>query len=234
MSENKLPQYVQEHFVAAFRAAQETRVEDPFCFAKIKDAWHPDIAEKMLELMPTKLFTPFKYPDESRLPDGTWTRRRIELNKKGVRNIYRKHSDEAGNLWSSIFNFLQSRMYQKCVYNLIGHRIESGATTSRSFDDFSPIIISQILEDSAGYQIKPHTDSESKRVTNQYYITDRTEETGSTLFYNSKGGEAWKKIDEAKFEPGGGYIFARSKKSFHGVAPYKGELPRYSLIVRCY
>jgi hypothetical protein len=219
-----------EKFKDSFKSAKSERRVDPFTYAMLKDVWVDSFYSQMIDWIPHKLFSPFKYPPESMTEDGRWTRGRIMLDKKSLRRMRKSYGEDVERFWTDVLVFLCSTDYLHSVYDLVGNGLEKRVSKK----DFNPKIVAQILRDETGYAIKPHPDSEQKRVTNQFYLTRDDRKSGGTSFYRARGGAYFKKIEEARFSQNTGYIFARTEKSFHGVEEYTGKEHRYSLIVRCY
>lgn len=161
-----------------------------------------DYYAQLLAHWPTRDWRELNYPDQ-RKPDGHFRRQQLMLTQ----------TDQCQELRYA----MESPMLQYAIFEKLGVDTETVAWPQ-------PILV----DDEAGYWIRPHPDVRTKIVTLQVYLPedDSTIEMGTDLM-----GPTIKTLD---FTPNDGYVFHPTSQTMHQVPKGRCEHRRRSLQVIWY
>ncbi len=193
----------------------------------IEDIFPSLIYSEIIARLPTdNLYNFIDHPDAV-LPDGTKTRKLLDLTDE---TISRFNKDDQ-NFWKILKDFLISTELQNIILKKFHEKI-----TDRFGNNWPEMVTVPILyRDFPGYQIGIHTDAPYKIATMQFYFPrDRSQIHLGTSFHE-KQQDQFRLIKTNPFKPNSAYAFARTETSWHSVKQIaKHEAIRDSLALTIY
>jgi hypothetical protein len=193
----------------------------------IENVFPLEIYQQILERLPASDCYDFIEHPDAVLPDGTKTRKLLDLTPRTIARM----PQENQRFWTDLTAILTSEALQKAILDKFADRIADRFGLHRP-----PLVTVPILyRDFPGYRIGVHTDAPYKVATMQFYFPrDNSQSHLGTSFYNktASGFEIYK---TNAFRPNSAYGFVRTEDSWHGVEQLAmGESHRDTLALTIY
>ena len=200
---------VLDHVIARVRAATVDWRPDGNYY--VEDVFPAPFFHELVQRLPADSAYDFIEHPDAVLPDGTRTRKLLDLGTHTLARI------DASNrpFWRAVLEMVTSEALQQAILDKFAPRIRERFGAHRP-----PLVTVPILyRDLPGYRISVHTDAPYKVATMQFYLPrDDSQRHLGTSFYDKKpdGFELYK---TNVFKPNAAYGFVRSEESWHGVEP---------------
>jgi hypothetical protein len=204
-------------------------VETPFFHIEFDRVFPDDIYAEILRLMPvTRDYRPMHGRSKD-LEDGTHTRVKIDLFPEYIRNL----PAEKKALWDLVGRALCSEPVKRAFIRKLAAGLKK-----RFGDDFGnvgmyPIPI--LTRDIPGYLIPPHTDTQWKGITVQFYLpADDANTDIGTIFHDKLADGSMPKTRQMRFAPNTGYAFAVGDDTWHSADPVHNRVKTRDSILLTY
>jgi hypothetical protein len=206
-------------------------VETPFFHIEFDRVFPDDIYAEILRLMPvTRDYRPMHGRSKGLdLEDGTHTRVKIDLFPEYIRNL----PAEKKALWDLVGRALCSEPVKRAFIRKLAAGLKK-----RFGDDFGnvgmyPIPI--LTRDIPGYLIPPHTDTQWKGITVQFYLpADDANTDIGTIFHDKLADGSMPKTRQMRFAPNTGYAFAVGDDTWHSADPVHNRVKTRDSILLTY
>ncbi|RDI39947.1 hypothetical protein [Aquicella lusitana] len=169
----------------------------------------PSLYSQILANLPADHDYDFINHPDAVLPDGTITRKLLDLSDESIKRM--KSADQ--DFWKELKNIFVSEQLLKILVSKFRDRIN---------DRYGPrwpemVIVPILYRDFAGYKINVHTDAPYKIATMQFYLPkDHTQIHLGTSFHQKIDGKFYL-LKTNLFKPNSAYAFARTETSWHSV-----------------
>jgi hypothetical protein len=207
---------------------QARAVEKPFYHLEFDRVFPDDVYAQILNLMPIEDdYRPMH--GRSKAQDGPATRVKIDLFPEYIRNL----PLEKRALWDVVGRALCSEPVKQAFIR----RLAPGLT-KRYGKDFAqtgmyPIPI--LTRDIPGYRITPHTDTNWKGITVQFYLPKDDANTDiGTIFHDVLPDGTKPKAAQMRFAPNSGYAFAVGDDTWHSADPVHNRVKTRDSILLTY
>jgi hypothetical protein len=206
-------------------------VETPFYHLEFDRVFPDDVYTRMIVEMP-------KAADYRPLPgrgggnireDGTSTRVKIDLFPEYIRHL----NEEKRAIWDVVGRALCSAEVQGAISRGLapGLKRRFGA----GFKKVGMYPIPVLTRDIPGYRITPHTDTQWKGMTVQFYLPRDASATHiGTIFHDRTPDGSLPKARQMRFAPNTGYAFAVGDNTWHSADPVGAEVESRDSILLTY
>jgi len=176
--------------------------ESPFVHAHLRDFLPPDVYTELTQNWPDTGWQELVHPDQLK-PDGTYRRRQLRVL----------------DAWPELGIALEGPALLDAFSRVLRRPVQ------RAFPQ------ALLLDDEAGYWIRPHPDTRNKQITVQVYLpdTDAHPEMGTWMM-----GRAQPDSRFVEYRPNTGFAFPVTQNSNHEVKAGACTAPRRSLQVLYY
>jgi hypothetical protein len=215
--------------VANVQAARA--VEKPFYHLEFDRVFPDDVYARMIAEMP-------KAADYRPLPgrgggnireDGSSTRVKIDLFPEYIRHL----SEEKRAIWDVVGRALCSAEVQGAISRGLAPGLER--RFGRGFRKVGMYPIPVLTRDIPGYCITPHTDTQWKGMTVQFYLPRDASATHiGTIFHDRAPDGSLPKAMQMRFAPNTGYAFAVGDNTWHSADPVGNEVESRDSILLTY
>ncbi len=193
----------------------------------LEDVFTPEMYAEILAHLPTDECYDFIEHPDAVLPDGTKTRKLLDLTAQTIERLPPANQD----FWRQ----MESIMTSPALLAAITQKFQNEITLR--FGALWPemIIVPIFYRDFPGYRIREHTDAAFKIATMQFYFPkDHSQIHLGTSFHEKKGKE-FSLLKTNAFKPNSAYAFVRTNNSWHSVKQIGAyETKRDSLALTIY
>ncbi len=206
-------------------------VETPFFHTEFDRVFPDDVYRDILRLMPvTRDYRPMHGRSKGLdLEDGTHTRVKIDLFPEYIRNL----PVEKRALWDTVGRALCSEPVKQAFMRKLGPGLKKRFGEGFAGVDMYPIPI--LTRDIPGYSIPPHTDTQWKGITVQFYLpADDANTDVGTIFHNKLADGSMPKARQMQFAPNTGYAFAVGNNTWHSADPVHSRIKTRDSILLTY
>lgn len=175
----------------------------------MEEIFEPSVYQEILARLPADSSYQFIDHPDAILPDGTKTRKLIDLTEQTIKTF--KTDDQA--FWQEMKNVLVSERLQRAIVQ------KFNSSLSERFGKEWPELVTVPIfyRDLPGYRISEHTDAPFKIATMQFYFPkDESQIHLGTSFHERRGSE-FHLLKTNPFKPNSAYAFARTDSSWHSV-----------------
>lgn len=175
----------------------------------MEDVFDPAIYQEILARLPADQHYDFIDHPDALLPDGTKTRRLLDLTQQSIANL----SPEDKKFWSNMQEILTSKALQDIIVQKFGNKIHE------QFGSNVPELVTVPIfyRDYPGYHITVHTDAPYKIATLQFYFPRDNSQIHLGTSFHQKIGNHFHLLKTNSFKPNSAYAFARTDSSWHSV-----------------
>jgi hypothetical protein len=218
-----------EFLVASIEHARA--VEKPFFHLQFDRVFPDDIYAAMLREMPVARnyrALPGRH-NENVLNDGSVTRVKLDLFPEYIRNLPASQRE----LWDTVGRALCANQVRDALVSRLAPALEHRFGTSYRDTGMFPVPI--LTRDVPKYKINPHTDTQWKGITVQFYLPpdDKTEHIG-TIFHERLPDGSIPKVLKMPFLPNTGYAFAVGSDTWHSADAVGPEVKTRDSILHTY
>jgi hypothetical protein len=163
------------------------------------------------------------------LPDGTATRVKIDLFPEYIRRLPASKRE----LWDVVGRALCSNEVKDAFVRRLAPALER--RFGANYRDVGMFPIAILTRDVSKYRITPHTDTQWKGITVQFYLPpdDSTKDIG-TIFHQRLADGSMPKVVKMPFLPNTGYAFAVGGDTWHSADPVGPEVKTRDSILHTY
>lgn len=175
----------------------------------MENVFDPAIYQQILTRLPEDDIYQFIDHPDAKLPDGTRTRKLLDLTDASINRI--KKEDQA--FWQMIRTVMTSELLQRVIVQKFHAKLR------HRFGNHVPELVTVPIfyRDLPGYYINVHTDAPYKVATLQFYFPkDESQIHLGTSFHRQVGNE-FPLYKTNQFKPNSAYAFARTDSSWHSV-----------------
>jgi hypothetical protein len=206
-------------------------VEKPFYHLEFDKVFPDDVYARMIAEMPSAAdYRPLPGRGGGNLrEDGTSTRVKIDLFPEYIRHL----SDAKRPIWDIVGRALCSSEVQ----GAIGRGLAPGLKRrfGPGFEKVGMYPIPVLTRDIPGYRITPHTDTQWKGMTVQFYLPRDASATHiGTIFHDVAPDGSLPKATQMRFAPNTGYAFAVGDNTWHSADPVGNEVESRDSILLTY
>ncbi len=206
-------------------------VEKPFFHIEFDDVFPGDVYRDILRLMPvTRDYRPMHGRSKGLdLEDGTHTRVKIDLFPEYIRNL----PAEKRALWDIVGRALCSEAVKQAFIKKLAPGLKKRFGDGFAKVGMYPIPI--LTRDIPGYLIPPHTDTQWKGITVQFYLpADDANTDIGTIFHDRLPDGSMPKTRQMRFAPNTGYAFAVGSDTWHSADPVHNRVKTRDSILLTY
>lgn len=206
-------------------------VEHPFFHLEFDQVFPRSLYERMMHLKPDLSdYRPYRgRRDVNVLPDGTCTRHKLDLFPESVRRL----PPGKRAVWAAVGRALSAKSVEAAFRRRLAANLGRRFGASSSNVKLYPV--PALIHDRTGYRIKPHTDSEGKGMTVQFYLPpDALYSHVGTVFHEVLPNGLLPKSSRMKFAPNSGYAFAVGDDTWHSADPVGPQVPARDSILLTY
>jgi hypothetical protein len=206
-------------------------VEKPFYHLEFDRVFPDDVYAQMVAQMP-------KAADYRPLPgrgggnireDGTSTRVKIDLFPEYIRHL----NEDKRPIWDVVGRALCSSEVQEAISRGLAPGLERRFGPGFKKVGMYPIPV--LTRDIPGYRITPHTDTQWKGMTVQFYLPRDASATHiGTIFHDRAPDGSLPKAMQMRFAPNAGYAFAVGDNTWHSADPVGNEVETRDSILLTY
>jgi hypothetical protein len=210
---------VLDHLVAEIGATP--LVEEPYSHFYLDHAFPDDVFAQMLQYMPPHSAYGGDNPRIHTRDDGLITRNIISVSPPALAQL----DEPQRSFWTEIGEALTSTRLKDAVFaRLSKDLMKRFRVDAEGLKSITAYPKPALVKDLGGYEIKPHTDTNSKIVTMQFYLPhDHSKSDLGTAVYRLRlskllyaPSQRFEKVKQFAFAPNSGYAFAVGRKSWHG------------------
>ncbi len=177
----------------------------------MEDVFDPDIYAEILARLPnTNDYDFIDHPDAV-LPDGTKTRKLLDITDETLSRLHPADSAFWRQLrtvfTSSLLQAAITRKFLQPILGLYQGHIPEMVTVPIFYRDFP------------GYYITPHTDAPFKIATLQFYFPKDNSQIHLGTSFHEKQDNGFSLLKTNQFKPNSAYAFVRTNNSWHSVQP---------------
>lgn len=215
--------------VANIEAARA--VETPFFHLEFDRVFPDEVYAVMVERMPSSAdYRPLPGRNKGNIrEDGSSTRVKIDLFPEYTRHL----PPDKRAVWDLVGRALCSSEVQAALMRRLapGLRRRFG----EGFADIGMYPIPVLTRDIPGYRITPHTDTQWKGITVQFYLPRDDANTHiGTIFHDRLPDGSLPKATQMKFARNSGYAFAVGDNTWHSADPVGAEVETRDSILLTY
>jgi len=218
-----------DEVVANIGAAR--RVEGPFYHLEFDRVFPADTYAAMVDAMPNSAdYRPLPGRNGGNLrEDGTSTRVKIDLFPEYTRHLAQAKRE----IWDTVGRALTSAAVQDALVEALAPGLER--RFGADFRNIGMYPIPVLTRDIPGYRITPHTDTQWKGITVQFYLPrdDRATHIG-TIFHDRLPDGSLPKATRMRFAPNTGYAFAVGDNTWHSADPVDDSVTTRDSILLTY
>jgi hypothetical protein len=206
-------------------------VERPFFHLQFDRVFPDDIYARMIAAMPAAAdYRPLPGRNNGNIrPDGTSTRVKIDLFPEYIRHL----APDKLRIWDVVGRALCSREVQAAFVQRLAPGLERRFGKDYAAVGMYPIPV--LTRDVPGYRIAPHTDTQWKGITVQFYLPRDASVTHiGTIFHERLPDGSLPKTMQIKFAPNTGYAFAVGDNTWHSADPVGPEVETRDSILHTY
>lgn len=193
----------------------------------MEDIFTPAIYSEILARLPQDNDYFFIDHPDAVLPDGTKTRKLLDLTDASIQRLNPANHD----FWRQIKEVLVSDALQKIVVKKFESRIKECQGNTLPEMVSVPIF----YRDYPGYRISVHTDAPYKVATLQFYFPKDHSQIHLGTSFHQRIGHQFPLLKTNPFKPNSAYAFARTETSWHSVQQMAShESSRDSLALTIY
>ncbi|VVC77121.1 hypothetical protein AQUSIP_24480 [Aquicella siphonis] len=196
----------------------------------IEDVFPPELYAQILSRLPSDDEYEFIEHPDAVLPDGTRTRKLLDLTDESIKNLNPDHQA----FWHEIKRMLVSDVLQKALVQKFTRRIKE--RFGEQWQHWPKMINVPIFyRDFPGYFISEHTDAPFKVITMQFYLPKDESQIHLGTSFHRKKNHGFELLKTNPFKPNSAYAFVRTDNSWHSVKQMAAhESKRDSLALTIY
>ncbi len=206
-------------------------VEKPFYHLEFDRVFPDAIYARMIAAMPSAAdYRPLPGRNRGNIrEDGTSTRVKIDLFPEYIRHL----NAEKRPVWDLVGRALCSAEVQKAMMDALAPGLKR--RFGDGFDQVGMYPIPVLTRDIPGYRITPHTDTQWKGMTVQFYLPRDASATHiGTIFHDRAPDGSLPKAVQMRFAPNTGYAFAVGDNTWHSADPVGTEVESRDSILLTY
>ena len=206
-------------------------VEKPFYHLEFDRVFPDGVYAQMIAAMPSAAdYRPLPGRNGGNLrEDGTSTRVKIDLFPEYIRHL----NPEKRAVWDLVGRALCSAEVQQAMMKALGPGLKR--RFGDGFDEVGMYPIPVLTRDIPGYRITPHTDTQWKGMTVQFYLPRDASATHiGTIFHDRAPDGSLPKAVQMPFAPNSGYAFAVGDNTWHSADPVGNEVESRDSILLTY
>ena len=215
--------------VANIEAAQA--VEKPFFHLVFERVFPDDLYAEMVDHMPSAAdYRPLPGRGGGNLrEDGSSTRVKIDLFPEYTRHLPGRKRE----IWDLVGRALTSAEVQDAFMRRLAPGLERRFGEGYAETGMYPIPV--LTRDIPGYRITPHTDTQWKGITVQFYLPADDNNTHiGTIFHDHLPDGSLPKVTQMKFARNSGYAFAVGDNTWHSADPVGPDVKTRDSILLTY
>jgi hypothetical protein len=221
------------HLISAVVANIEAAraVEKPFFHLEFERVFPDDIYAEMVDHMPNAAdYRPLPGRNQGNIrEDGSSTRVKIDLFPEYTRHLRGKQRE----VWDLVGRALCSAEVQDAFMRRLAPGLERRFGATHAETGMYPIPV--LTRDIPGYRITPHTDTQWKGMTVQFYLPRDNNNTHiGTIFHDHLPDGSMPKATQMKFARNSGYAFAVGDNTWHSADPVGAEVETRDSILLTY
>lgn len=193
----------------------------------MEEVFTPEIYAEILARLPAEHEYDFIEHPDAILPDGTKTRKLLDLTDETIARLKPQHQA----FWREMKSVLVSTQLQTALLEKFRERINA-----RFGKDWPELVTVPIFyRDYPGYKISEHTDAPFKVATMQLYFPKDESQIHLGTSFHLRVDNRFQLLKTNPFKPNSAYAFVRTDQSWHSVkqiAPH--EAIRDSLALTIY
>ncbi len=175
----------------------------------MEEVFSPETYAEILARLPEENKYDFIEHPDAVLPDGTKTRKLLDLTDESVLRL--KPDDR--QFWQQMKMVLVSNMLQKALLNKFRERMN--ARFGMNWPELVTVPI--FYRDYPGYRISEHTDAPYKVATMQFYFPKDESQIHLGTSFHLRENNRFQLLKTNPFKPNSGYAFIRTDQSWHSV-----------------
>jgi len=193
----------------------------------VEDIFPLSIYTELLSHLPSNEVYDFIEHPDAVLPDGTKTRKLLDLTDESIRRM--KSIDQ--DFWKQMKDIFVSEALLELLTQKFRNRINE-----RYGNQWPKMVIVPILyRDFPGYHIGIHTDAPYKIATMQFYLPKNNSQIHLGTSFHQKINGQFQLLKTNFFKSNSAYAFARTESSWHSVKRLgQNETPRDSIALTIY
>jgi hypothetical protein len=175
----------------------------------MQDVFSPSVYNDILTRLPRDENYLFIDHPDAILPDGTKTRKLLDLTEETIQHL----NPEDQDFWRQIYAALISSELQESIVSKFAPRIKE------RFGGYIPEMVSVPIfyRDYPGYRIGVHTDAPYKIATLQFYFPEDESQLHLGTTFHQRLGNYFMDLKTNIFKPNSAYAFVRTDNSWHSV-----------------
>jgi len=205
-------------------------VDEPFYHLEFDGIFPQDLYQTMLAAMPEYSdYRPMSGRSKDKNSNRRATRVKIDLFPEYVSHL----PEEKKPVWKMVGTALCSEPVKNAFRRKLAPALEHRFGPDFAKVGMFPIPI--LTRDIPGYRIKPHTDTEWKGITVQFYLpADDALTNIGTIFHSKLPDGSLAKKAQMRFAPNSGYAFAVAKDTWHSADTVGPEVTTRDSILLTY
>src|SRR5215468_8308310 len=206
-------------------------VEKPFFHLEFDRVFPDDIYARMIAAMPAaRDYRPLPGRGGGNLrEDGSSTRVKIDLFPEYTRHLRGRKRE----IWDLVGRALTSAEVQDAFMRRLVPGLERRFGAAHAQTGMYPIPV--LTRDIPGYRITPHTDTQWKGITVQFYLPRDASATHiGTIFHGRLPDGTLTRATQMRFAPNSGYAFAVGDNTWHSADPVGTEVTTRDSILLTY
>jgi hypothetical protein len=186
---------------------------EPFFHLEFDRVFPDEIYEGMLAAMPVAAdYRPMSGRSKDTIRDGRPTRMKTDLLPEYVRHLPTAKQP----VWALVGRALRSPALTAAFVRKLAPSLERRFGPAYARVGLYPMPI--LTRDTAGYSISPHTDTQWKGITVQFYLPPDRRTLGiGTVFHGTAADGTLTRHSQMPFAPNSGYAFAVGTDTWHSV-----------------
>jgi len=226
-SDERLPQAMRavlDRLIDKINAAPIDPLPDDNIF--MEEVFPPDVYAQILAFLPEDAAYDYIDHRDAVLPDGTKTRKLLDLTHKTLMRLQPPCRD----FWWNLNTVLSSTALQRAITQKFRRRMDE------QFGGRWPRMVSVPLfyRDLPGYRISIHPDAPFKIATMQFYFPRDNSQIHLGTSFHIKEGSDFRLWKTNEFKPNSAYAFVRTNNSWHSVeqlAPHEASRDTLALTI---
>lgn len=175
----------------------------------MEDVFTPEMYQEILQRLPQDNQYHFIDHPDAVLPDGTKTRRLLDLSSSTIQKLNSQDQD----FWHQFNNILTSTLLQETLMKKFNTSVQErfGKTLPEM------VTVPILYRDYPGYHIGIHTDAPYKLATLQFYFPKDFTQLHLGTSFHQRIAKEFVLLKTNPFKPNSAYAFARTEESWHSV-----------------